>query len=151
MELPRSSHRTPFADANKMINDFLAIRKYVNTILAKQQGPDAERAKNYFSTEIQSFAFYKNELDEYFDKLEKENLTNPEQPEQFGIRIYLAAAETGTPRLVVTLCKLIGTGTDVQNVTSAAAAGEVVQHPRLATGSGTIAVESGDTRTCLPW
>src|SRR5215211_7831830 len=131
-ETPRP-HKTPFDEANKMINDFQEIRQYIKDLV-----PDnaPQNVKNYVSSKILSFAFYKNELIEYFDKLEKENpIDSTVQPEQFGIRIYFAADETGRPSLVITLCKLIGTGTTAQNLTSAAADGSAMQHPRLVESS----------------
>lgn len=134
-----------------MINDYLSIRDYVYSKIKDDYSPEAERAKKYFSSEIQSFAFYKEELDQYFDELEKDNQINPEPPEQFGIRIYPAAQGTGIPSLVLTLSKLIGTNTDIENVPlSAVASGQVLQHPRLARGSGSIQVEGGDRRQLAP-
>lgn len=152
----RRTHITPLAEVNKMINYFLQIRsKVITKNLLRKKTPDY--VKKYFTSEILSFTFYKKELDEFFDKIQKENPLNPDDPTvQYGIRIYLAAHKpkkhngiaAGTPSLVITMCKLIGEGTDVENLPSSESGRP--QHPGLIPGHLTVAIESPDKGTLLP-
>lgn len=144
------SHKTEFDAANTMINDFQEIRQYIieNNLVP---GDAPQKVKNYFSSNILSFAFYKKEIDEYFDKLEKDNPINSTiQLEQFGIRIYFAADATGKPSLVMMLCKLIGTGTTAQDQVSEAAEGSSMQHPRLVQSSGQVRLQDAVQGDCEP-
>ena len=143
------SHRTDPKEANEMIASYLSIRDYIFELIKDDTSSAATRAKKYFSSGILSFVFDKAELDKYFKDV-LEGQTKLESEQRVSLRMYLAATTVGRPSLVVTLCELIGTNTDCQNLQlPSILRDEVIEHPRLALSAGTVEIETGDRQTLL--
>ena len=111
-----TSHAISRVDANEEIKRFLEIREEFDKL---NLDPLPDRARYYIESNILSFVFYKDQLD---------NLYNAVDANAF--RIYFGANAAGGPTLIIFPCMINDAETSVENrlATSAPPGG---QYPKV--------------------